>query len=552
LAWYARQQRDAEAIPHALEAEDWPTAARLLERFAVPESWHNEYHLLRHWLTRLPTDVLRTRPHLSLLLAEAIVFTTQSGPDTLSLVEDPLRTALQGYRDASDQAGEGFVLVTRAVLLGLQGEFSAAFALAREAFPLLPPEERKWRGLCLSLLATEAVLSGKHERASTLLKRTLTFHQVSGVLPATQFVSLLLADMALSRGELEHAHSWFRQVLASASEQPEHTGSQLTHEAGTRCRCAHFERLAWYGLAAVAFERNDLTEAQRCLREANAVGQEALLHVLTPGLLLSVRLLQALGEAERARTRLLELEASASRSDVRREVHLCLAWLALAQGDLAAAQHWAADLAEAGAPLPLVRREEETLLRARLHIAEGQDDRALAELAPLLQETRAAGRRHRELQILVLQARAQVAGGNDVQARMTVLRAVTLASKAGYQRLFLEEGQLMKALLQHLLPDLQEPGLASFVRRLLLAFGPALASAPASAEEEPSALREPLTAQEQRVLGLLAEGASNQEIARALVIGLSTAKKHVSNILSKLGAQNRAQALVQAREHGLL
>jgi LuxR family maltose regulon positive regulatory protein len=457
---------------------------------------------------------------------------------------------LQGYREASDQAGEGFVLVARAVLLGLQGEFSAAFALAREAFPLLPPEDRKWRGLCLSLLATEAVLRGQYERASTLLTRALAFHQVSGVLPATQFVRLLLADVALSRGELEHAHSWFQQVLASASEQLEYTGSQLTHEAGTRY--AHFERLAWYGLAALAFERNDLAEAQRCLQEANAVGQEALLHVLTAGLLLYVRLQQALGEAELARTRLLELEASMSRSDVRREVSLCQAWLALAQGDLAAAQHWATELAEAGASLALVRREEETLLRARLRIAEGQEDRALAELAPLLQETRDAGRLHRALQILVLQARAQAAGGNDVQARMTVLQAVTLASKAGYQRLFLEEGQFMKTVLQHLLSDLQEPALASFVRRLLLAFGPVLDPAAASAEEEPSVLREPLTVQEQRVLSLLAEGASNQEIASTLVIGLSTAKKHVSNLLSKLGAQNRTQAIVRARANGLL
>jgi LuxR family maltose regulon positive regulatory protein len=51
---------------------------------------------------------------------------------------------------------------------------------------------------------------------------------------------------------------------------------------------------------------------------------------------------------------------------------------------------------------------------------------------------------------------------------------------------------------------------------------------------------------------LLAEGASNQEIARALVIGLSTAKKHVSNLLNKLGAQNRTQAIVRARADGLL
>src|SRR5581483_5448416 len=129
---------------------------------------------------------------------------------------------------------------------------------------------------------------------------------------------------------------------------------------------------------------------------------------------------------------------------------------------------------------------------------------------------------------------------------------VTLAREAGYQRLFLEEGQVMKTLLQHLLPEVQEPGLAAFVHYLLLAFGPTPTTTPAPVEEQSSVQHEPLTAQEQRVLGLLAEGASNQKIAGALVVELSTAKKHVSNILWKLGVQNRTQAIAQARKDGLL
>lgn len=549
-AWYARQGRDAEAIAHAMEAGDWPVAASLIERFVDPESWQKEYHLLRHWLTRLPADVLRTRPHLSLLLAEAIIFTTQPGPQTLSGVAEPLRQAEQGYRETFNLAGESFLLVARAVLLALQREFSPAFALARKALPLLPCEDRKWHGLCLSVLATEAVLTGQHERASTLLERALAFHQVSGMLPAIQFIRLLQGDMALCRGELVYAHSWFRQVLDNVSKQQEQTTRPLADEAGAWC--ARVERLAWYGLAAVAFERNDLVEAERCLQKSGAMDQLIWLHILTPGLLLYVRLLQTLGKTELARTQLIELGASVSRSDVRREIHMCLAWLALAEADLMTAQHLTNELAQTPASLTLARREEETLLRARLGIAQGQEDRALAELAPMQQEIREAGRLHRELQILILQARGLAASGEDVQARTTVLQAVTLASRAGYQRLFLEEGQRMKTLLQHLLSDLHEPTLAAFVRHLVLAFGPELAPAPDAPEEEPFVLRVPLTAQEQRVLGLLAEGASNQEIAQVLVVGLSTAKKHVSQILSKLEVQNRTQAIARARQDGLL
>ncbi|MBV7332330.1 response regulator transcription factor [Chloroflexi bacterium TSY] len=61
---------------------------------------------------------------------------------------------------------------------------------------------------------------------------------------------------------------------------------------------------------------------------------------------------------------------------------------------------------------------------------------------------------------------------------------------------------------------------------------------------------EPLSEREQEVLMLLAQGASNQEIADALVITRGTVKNHVSNILGKLQAENRTQAADIARRHG--
>jgi LuxR family maltose regulon positive regulatory protein len=53
-------------------------------------------------------------------------------------------------------------------------------------------------------------------------------------------------------------------------------------------------------------------------------------------------------------------------------------------------------------------------------------------------------------------------------------------------------------------------------------------------------------------LRLIAAGASNREIADILVVALPTVKKHISNILSKLNATSRTQAITQARELGLL
>jgi DNA-binding NarL/FixJ family response regulator len=64
--------------------------------------------------------------------------------------------------------------------------------------------------------------------------------------------------------------------------------------------------------------------------------------------------------------------------------------------------------------------------------------------------------------------------------------------------------------------------------------------------------REDLTARETEVLRRLAQGLSNKEIAEALSISEETVKTHVSNVLAKLEAENRAQAIVQGLKRGLV
>jgi DNA-binding NarL/FixJ family response regulator len=65
-------------------------------------------------------------------------------------------------------------------------------------------------------------------------------------------------------------------------------------------------------------------------------------------------------------------------------------------------------------------------------------------------------------------------------------------------------------------------------------------------------LPEPLTERELEVLALVADGASNQDIARQLVVSLATVKTHINHIFGKLDAESRVQVVARARTLGLL
>jgi DNA-binding NarL/FixJ family response regulator len=99
-----------------------------------------------------------------------------------------------------------------------------------------------------------------------------------------------------------------------------------------------------------------------------------------------------------------------------------------------------------------------------------------------------------------------------------------------------------------------EAVLGSAVTGTVLATFRNLMQSDASATQESPAGRsaELLTPREQEILALLAKGRSNQDIAEQLLLSVRTVKVHVSNILGKLSASNRTEAVAKARRHGLL
>lgn len=96
-----------------------------------------------------------------------------------------------------------------------------------------------------------------------------------------------------------------------------------------------------------------------------------------------------------------------------------------------------------------------------------------------------------------------------------------------------------------------EPSIVNKLMGALVAPGRLTASTP-KAEPRPDLAATDLSEREREVLGLIARGATNREIANHLVISEGTVKNHVSNILSRLGLRDRTQAALYARDVGLL
>jgi len=90
------------------------------------------------------------------------------------------------------------------------------------------------------------------------------------------------------------------------------------------------------------------------------------------------------------------------------------------------------------------------------------------------------------------------------------------------------------------------------LRRMLDLFASHLPATRADVADEGSDPRlSALTRRELEVLRLIAEGASNSEIATELVVSETTVKTHVGNVFAKLGARDRVQAVIMAYEFGL-
>lgn len=196
--------------------------------------------------------------------------------------------------------------------------------------------------------------------------------------------------------------------------------------------------------------------------------------------------------------------------------------------------------------------DDHPIVRAGLRaVLEGRGFAVVGESATGEEGLAAASALHPDVVLCDL----RLGDGIDGVATTAALRALTRPPAVVILTTFDHDAQIVRALeagaAGYLLKDVDTD---TIVRAIHDAAAGGLVFTPGGDERLLAALRAPrvsLTTREEEVLGMVAEGASNREIATALFITEATVKTHVVHLLQKLGVDSRTAAASEARKLGL-
>jgi LuxR family maltose regulon positive regulatory protein len=525
--WYEQQGMIEEAIEHALAGQDSGRAVRLIERIGEEILWkRGEVGQLLTWMQQLPGIGQGEHPQLEVLYTWALLL---GGQGDLKSVEALLAAIESRGDEAVTGTLKGDIAALRAKVAAFHDDIPQVIAYSQQALQVLPKER--------ALLRADIVFGMSHtskdlDESYRMLAEAMHISQAMGSLRTAMFSSRYLAATCIEQGRLTEAEAILQQALSIAG-------------AGEGARVP-VTGIIHIGLAELHYERNELAEALHHALLGTELGAcSGEIKAVLSGSCILALIWTAQGAFERAWQELWKAERIAALGRVlwlREQMAAIGMHLALQQKDLGGAKRalQTIDIDTEGGleQAPPLERAEERLLLARVWLAEEKYRAVVNLLDPVVQAAHQGKRVRMSMAAQALQAMALYKLRERQRAARILNEALTVAGPEGYARTFLDIGEPMQEILQGIEVG---GGTRGYTRRLLEAGG-------TNSRERHGGLSE----REYEVLHLLAAGMSNQEIAEALVVAISTVKVHVKHICQKLDVQRRMQAVAKARETGVL
>lgn len=428
------------------------------------------------------------------------------------------------------------------------GNGQKTLSLCNEALNHLSPQNVEVRAQVAAAQSLAAFSSGDLLTATQQMREASLLAQTAGAASSAVVYMGRVALNLIMLGKLHGAWQWAQQAIDDANRLHK---TSLTivdwpylYQAELLREWNRLEEARDLALKAVCF--GEQTETTTFLQMAYAI-------------LLKIYLSQGAFDAARVVKQQLEQAMMKAFTPYRRAMYTLVEetrfWLEC--GELEHALHWANCLDQEEVVASPLAQERQKVAQVRILLAQHQTEQALHLLPPLIKQAEITHRWNHVLEMLLLQSLALQMDQQRQKALTTLAQAVQIAEPEGYIRRFVDEGAPMGDLLSTLQSQQSSNGPTPYLDTLLAAFPSQMSTGKRTdgrirLDKGQQPLVDPLSAREMEVLQLLAQGASNQEIAVALVITIETVKRHISNIFAKLGVTNRTQAVVHSYTLGLL
>lgn len=541
--WFEQAGYLDDAIHYAVHAKDWERAAELLERHYQDMLQRGEQLAILEWIAALPIELLDRYPRLWLARGWAQIISLDSNEAYRCI--DRAQQICSPTKENESLLGEAKAL--RILTEIFSGKVTDEQELS-EAFVLLSEKDDFLHSLLYFNMGLRSVILGETAQAVDSFNETIRLTKVLNNPLVTIVAYVQLGETRQVRGAFGLAERTFQQAFRYARD----TLGENTFLLG----------MPYISYADLLREQNRFDEALEYAEKGIAYCQMWQPVASMDGLIAMARIRAAQGRwkesdeyLERA---LLVSETSVSLVDDRL-VASQRARLALLRGDSVCAVQALKTIEweKSGDQNYYIYWEVSRLLTCRLKILESAQDSAeisgvIEELAELARESDRRERVTPLIESLILLAYALDALGRPDQVCENLTRALTLGAQSGYVRMFVDEGAPLLRLFEKYSTRIRAP--RSYTDRIAHLLRQEVSAARPIDEktQQPAGQMLPLTRRELDILSLLAQGKSNQDIASEFVLTVNTVKKHVSNILGKLGVSNRTQAVMLARERGWL
>ncbi len=543
--WFADNDFKSEAVDHAIIAQDYDLAARLVEEIAESDWDRARESRLLQWVKKLPDEQIETMPKLSIFYARELF--KDGHPDEaekrLQAAEQILDTI--SISDTSAEELQGRIAVIRAYISARKGDTDRIIQFSNQALKLLPERDLMWRSVAATTLGFGYGWAGLGDcvKAQRAFSDAMRISRAAGNIYYQIFAGSCLGSVMLIRGQFKEAIHIIQHSLNLAVKN----GIEQTGIAGSL--------YANWGM--ILCEWNDLNEGIRLLKKAielSEIGRDPVIMAsccisLLRGLLYRADFAGAFKVVERLNESARDFSLPPW---ITNTISAFNVYIMLASGDLNAATQWAQERGLNVDDEIDNLREVEYLALTHILITQNRLDDADRLSQRLIENAKVGDRVYLMIEVhlwraLIFKAKADIAA-----ALGEFKSALALAEPGGPLMMFVSKGMPVAEMLEEILAvkkrdhDAARAGFSlAYAKKIMAAFRTATPS-------KIDGLLDPISEREFEVLQLIAAGLSNREIAEKLFISLNTVKTHTKNINSKMGVNSRTRAVARAKELGLL